>query len=131
MVIFVLGACGQQSAGLSSTATPDITLDEVETALTEQGLELEEADLPNTNVFIQELNGVSPQVYFIEGNTLSIYVFPTEDAREKGMEDFEEKTAAAELEIHKTFTNKNVLVFYTEGSEEVNSELNTAISNLE
>ncbi|UOQ85760.1 hypothetical protein [Gracilibacillus salinarum] len=130
LIIFVLGACSQQSEEPSLAKTPDITLDEVETAITEQGLELEKANLPTGNVFIQELNGVVPKAYFVDGTTLSIYVFPTVDAREKGMDDFEEKTAAASLEQHKTFTVQNALVFYVEGSEENNKKLVKAMDAL-
>ena len=104
---------------------------EVETAITEQGLELEEADLPSENAFIQELNGVLPKAYFISGKTLSIYVFSSEDEREKGMDDFNYKTAALKLVVHKIYTNKNVLVFYAEGNEETNSKLSMAINDLE
>jgi hypothetical protein len=133
LIISALGACSQQGAEEepSLDKNPDITLEEVETAITKQGLELEEADLPSGNAFIQELNGVSPKAYFIDGRTQSIYVFPTVEARENGMDDFEEKTATMELVIHKTFTNKNILVFYVEGNEETNTKLKTAINELE
>ncbi|MBB6451692.1 hypothetical protein HNQ94_000113 [Salirhabdus euzebyi] len=107
------------------------TLKEVETAITEQGLELEEPDLPSGNAFIQELNDVSPKAYFIDERTLSIYEFPTVQAREKGMEDFEEKTATMRLVPHETYTNKNILVFYVEGNEETNNKIKTAITELE
>jgi hypothetical protein len=133
LIISTLVACSKQGAEeeASLDKTPDITLEEVETAITEQGLELEEANLPSGNAFIQELNNVSPKAYFIDGRTLSIYVFPTVDAREKGLNDFEEKTATMELEVHKTFTNINILIFYVEGNEETNTKLKTAINELE
>lgn len=130
LIISFLGACSQQSEELSISKTPDITLDEVETSITEQGLALEKADLPSGNVFIQELNGVKPKAYFIDGATLSIYIFPKVETREQGMDDFEEKTATASLEQHKTFTVQNVLVFYAEGSEENNEKLAKAIDAL-
>ncbi|QDP41368.1 hypothetical protein [Radiobacillus deserti] len=133
LVISTLVACSQQGAEEepSIDKTLDITLEEVETAITEQGLELEEANLPSGNAFIQELNSVSPKAYFIDGRTLSTYVFPTVEAREKGMNDFEEKTATMELEIHKTFTKKNILAFFVEGNEETSTKLKTAINELE
>lgn len=46
------------------------------------------------------------------------------------MDDFEEKTAAASLEQHKTFTVKNVVIFYVESSEENNKKLLRAIDEL-
>ncbi|MGP4041475.1 hypothetical protein ACTWP4_16450 [Gracilibacillus sp. D59] len=72
-IISVLGACSQHEAEEPSVVkTSEITLDEVKTAITEQGLELAAGDLPSVNAFIQELNGVSPKAYFIDGTTLSI-----------------------------------------------------------
>ncbi len=51
-------------------------MEEVETVITEQGFELDkETDLPSGNVFIQELNGITPEVYNAKCNTLSVYVF--------------------------------------------------------
>lgn len=126
LIISVLSACSQQDA-----KEEPITLEEVETAITEQGLVLNKADLPSENAFIQELNGVSPKAYFIDGATLSLYVFSSVDVREKGMDDFEEKTATAELVAHKTYTNKNILVFYELGNEESHIKLNSAINDLD
>jgi hypothetical protein len=136
IIISFLNACSSQQnvkeeLKEESVTTDYIILVEVETAITEQGLVLEEADLPSENAFIQKLTGVSPKAYFIGGKTLSIYVFSTDDEREKGMEDFEEKTATMELVAYKTYTNKNILVFYTEGNEETNSKLSMAIDDLE
>ncbi|WP_245780782.1 HIT domain-containing protein [Gracilibacillus orientalis] len=48
----------------------------------------------------------------------------------KGMDDFEEKTVTAPLELHKTFTVQNVLISYVGGSEENNNKLVKAIDPL-
>lgn len=127
-VIAILSACNQQDAKEEL-----ITLKEVENAITEQGLLLEEANLPTENAFIQELNRVAPKAYFIDGGGgggLSIYVFSSIAEREKGMSEFEEKNATAELVEHTTYMNKNILVFYEHGDEDTNSKLNIAIKNL-
>lgn len=125
-VIAILSACNQQDAKEEL-----ITLKEVENAITEQGLLLEEANLPTENAFIQELNSVSPKAYFIDGGgAVSIYVFSSIAEREKGMSEFEEKNATAELVEHTTYMNKNILVFYEHGDEDTNSKLNIAIKNL-
>ncbi|SDJ13154.1 hypothetical protein [Salimicrobium halophilum] len=97
----------------------------------EQGLDLKGADLPRENVFIRELNGVTPQPYNLEGRALSIYVYPTIEASVKGMKEFGEKTEAAELEPYKMFTNNNLLVFYVDGSEEMNRTLQETINGLD
>lgn len=129
LVISVLGACSLN--GFKEEPAKILTLEQVETALTEQGLKLDKADLPSDNAFIQELYGVSPKVYLIDGNTLSIYVFPSVKAREKGLDDFENKNATAELVSHKTFTHRNILVFYEQGNKDTNKAINSAINELE
>lgn len=58
LTIAFLSACNLQNVA-------NITLEELETVLTKQGLELEKTDLPSENVFIQELNGVIPKAYFM------------------------------------------------------------------
>ncbi len=132
MLTFVLGACSQQETGQDTNNEQklSITLEEVETALQEQDLELKEADLPENNVFIRELNGVSPKAYSLEGMTLSIYIFQSTDDRQEGMEAFKEANASASLEPYKTFTVHNVLVFYVEGNEEINSKLSSTLNKL-
>lgn len=130
LIIAFLSACSQQGLVQERSESADITLEETKAAITEQGLELDKADLPSGNVFIQVLNGVSPKAYFIDGFTLSIYVFPTVELREKAMDDFEEKTDAVLLEQHKIFTVENILVFYVEGSKDNNIKLDKAISTL-
>ncbi|WLR49069.1 hypothetical protein LC065_07880 [Halobacillus litoralis] len=126
-IMFALSACSEQSVSEEEL----ITIEEVQTAITDQGLALEDADLPSINAFTRELNGVSPEAYFIDGNTLSIYVFPSTDARKEGMDDFEEKSAAAGVVEHEKYMHKNILVFYEFGNEETDSKLKSAINGLE
>ncbi|SES02060.1 hypothetical protein SAMN04487944_11557 [Gracilibacillus ureilyticus] len=130
MINSILVDCSKHDIVEDTITAPDITLEDVKKVITERGLELEEADLPSGNVFIQVLNGVSAEAYFIEGSTLSIYIFSTDDGSEKGKIDFEEKTVAASLEPYKTFTGQNVLIFYVEGSEENNNKLANAFNML-
>ncbi|QOR67328.1 hypothetical protein IM538_04090 [Cytobacillus suaedae] len=123
LTIAFISSCSQQNV-------TNITLKELVAVMNEQGLELEKTDLPSENVFIQELNGVTPSAYFIDGATLSIYLFSTVDAREKGMDDYKEKLDAASYEQHKTFTVKNVLILYVEGSEENHKKLDKVVDAL-
>ncbi|MCA0984242.1 hypothetical protein LCL89_09315 [Halobacillus yeomjeoni] len=129
LIAFVLSACGQIAEKGSGEAA-DISLEEVENAISEQGLVLEGADLPDDNLFIQTLNGISPEVYSIEGSELTIYVFPSAASRELGMEDFKERTATAQVVTHKAYTIKNILAFYVQGDKQTYSKLNTAIRDL-
>ncbi|MBB6451716.1 hypothetical protein HNQ94_000137 [Salirhabdus euzebyi] len=107
-----------------------ISFNEVETSIKEQELELKGIELPEQNFFIQELNGISPEVYSLESNTLSIYVFPTAIEREKGMKAFEELTATVKLVPFKAYSVKNVIVFHSEGDVETDNKLSTAINEL-
>ncbi|NIK12160.1 hypothetical protein [Alkalibacillus almallahensis] len=128
LLAIVLGACSQQETGQSTT--DNIDLEEVETTLHEQNLELKEVDLPASNAFSQKLNEVSPKVYSLEDMTLAIYIFESVDERKEGMEAFEEMNASASLESYKTYTIQNALVFYVEGKKEINSKLGEALNDL-
>jgi len=128
--IFILGACSQQEVEEKSPKTNYITLEDVETVITEQGFELENKEIPSENFFIKELNKKTPEVYILEGHTLSVYVFPSETDREKGVQRFEEITAAAELVEHKVYEIRNILVFYVSNDEKVQNGLLEALRNL-
>ncbi|WP_407272535.1 hypothetical protein [Radiobacillus sp. PE A8.2] len=129
LIIFLLAACSKQDV-VEDKSMPNISLQDVKNAIAEKELELKDADLPSGNIFIQKLNGVPPQIYFLDGSALSIYVFSDVDARKEAMDVFEEKSATASLEPYKTFTAQNVLVFYVEGSEENNNKLMNIIKSL-
>lgn len=132
LCITVMGACSQQEAEDNTSKTIDITLEDVETVITEQGFELEqETDLPRENVFIQELNGILPEVYNLEGNTLSIYIFPSASDRGKGIQRFEEITASAGLVEHKAYGIYNILVFYVSDDEKMQNRLFEALQKLD
>jgi len=107
-----------------------LTLDEVETAVRKQGVTLSEADLPEENVFLQPLNGVSPEAYSIEESHLFIFVFSSEDDRRDGMEAFEEATAAYILESYNIFSARNVLAFYVDGKEAIQNRIQTGLNRL-
>lgn len=134
LLTFVLGACSQLEPGQATKddQKPNITLEEIETALQEQGLELKEADLPENNFFMRELKDVLPKGYFLDGTTLSIYIFQSKDDRQEGMEAFEKAVAhsSASIEPYKIFTVHNALMFYVEGNEGINSKLSSALNKL-
>lgn len=83
LLIFILGACSQQEVEEKSSKTNDITLEDVETVIAEQGFELENTELSSEDFFMQELNEMTPEVYILEGHTLSVYVFPSEGERKR------------------------------------------------
>ncbi|MFI8685769.1 hypothetical protein [Rossellomorea sp. NPDC077527] len=132
LFILLLSACSQNEVEDSSPNTKDITLKEVLNVIREQGLELEDtSDLPKENVFIQKLNGVTPEVYGLEGNTLSIYIFPTSNERGKAVQAFEEKTATYDLIEHQEYGIHNLLVFYVSEDEKIQDELFDALQSID
>ncbi|WP_406686577.1 hypothetical protein [Rossellomorea vietnamensis] len=132
LVISIMGACSQQETEENPTEGKNFTLEEVETVITEQGIELDkETDLPSENVFIQKLNGITPEVYNVKGHTLSLYVFPSTRDREKGLQRFEEKTARAEVVEHKAYELNNILMFYISDDENIQNRLFEALEELD
>lgn len=128
LAITVMGACSQQKA----EDMKHFTLEDVETVLTDQGIELDkETDLPRENVFIQELNGITPEVYNVKDHTLSDYIFSSASDREKGIHRFEEKTARAEIVEHKAYEMNNILVFYVSDDEDMQDRLFEALQALD
>ncbi|WP_442600144.1 hypothetical protein [Neobacillus sp. D3-1R] len=131
--LFIFGsfvACSQPVAEAHSETT-DISLKDLETVIKEQGFELEKMDLPSDNVFIKELNGIVPEVYNLEDNTFSVYVFPSASDRGKGIQRFEEMTATAEVIKHKAYGINNILVFYVSDNESIQNRLFEALQNLD
>lgn len=127
LIAFILGACSQKGGSINAQT---ITLTEVINVIEEEGLGLKDAKLQESSAFVQELNGVSPKAYYLDGSILSIYVFSSAEDREEGAEAFEKVTATASLELYKTFTEQNVLIFYVEGRKKLNDKLATAIEGL-
>lgn len=139
VVLVFLTACNQapteESVTVSSEVeTSAISFDEIINALEKQGVNLKEANLPPENIFIQHLNDVSPQAYSVEGDTLSIYVFPSLEARKDGIEEFKTMTATAGLEYSENFIKENILIFYViepQTEKETISRIRSAIEPLD
>ncbi|QHE62526.1 hypothetical protein FHE72_16985 [Rossellomorea vietnamensis] len=132
LVLSVMGACSQQETKENPTEMKKFTLKEVETVITEQGIKLDyETELPSENVFIQELNGMTPEVYKVKSHTLSVYVFSSVSDREKGLQRFDEKTATAEVVEHQAYELNNILVFYVSDDEDMQNRLFEALQELD
>jgi hypothetical protein len=132
LVISIMGACSQQETEENPTEGKNFTLKEVETIITDQGIELDkETNLLSENVFIQELNGITPEVFNIKGHTLSFYVFSSASDREKGFQRFEENTATAEVVEHRAYQLNNILVFYISDDEKMQNRLLEALEELD
>ncbi|WP_172372379.1 hypothetical protein [Sporosarcina jiandibaonis] len=88
-----------------------ITEEEVVKALRENGVNLVEADFPQS-VFGSKLRNVRPRTYELNEKPFLIFEFETEIEREKGTKEFAEKTATMELVSASTFEKRNILIFY-------------------
>ncbi|MEA3318620.1 MAG: hypothetical protein U9Q88_01240 [Bacillota bacterium] len=124
-LLAILGACTIQK---ENPVKDPISLEEVLDVLNEQGFIIEEdKNSPTESVFAQELNGVTPEVYSIEENMLSIYIFASPTERAQGIVDFEEKTATMELIEHHSYGINNILVFYVSEDEKLQKDLFDAL----
>lgn len=125
MVILLLGitliACRQNKKTIS--------LSEVEEAIANQGLELNEG-IWTDNIFMEELNGFTPESYVVKEATLSIYVFTSVKERKAGVQQFKEMTATMELVPYKMFEVNNVLAFIVKGDERTNEKVEEAFEEL-
>lgn len=93
---------------------------EVVEALQNHNVELTERTFLEDDIFTSNLNGVKPKVYEINNKWMVIYEFDTPEKREKGEKEFANKTASMNLVSYKTFTKRNIMIFYVHG-EDLNS----------
>lgn len=106
--LLFLAAC--QSVQVSDSA--HITEEEVVSALQKNGVHLVEEEPPQENVFGSNLKNVHPGAYELEGKLFFVYAFATENELEKGIEEFDGKTATMELVSSSMFIKRNILIFY-------------------
>ncbi|AST93582.1 hypothetical protein BC6307_21080 [Sutcliffiella cohnii] len=105
-IVFFLTSC--------QSANPHIiTLDEVVSSLEKQQLAIKEnSNFHNDSIFRMKLNGVKPTTYELDGKLLTVYIYKSAEEREKGLEDFEEKTATMDTVSYNVYEVENVLIFY-------------------
>lgn len=85
---------------------------------------------PNS-VFIRAYNEVTPETYTSNGDDLiSIYIYDSSKNAIKGLERFEEQTAAADLVQHSKYQIANVLMFCVPVSEKSNDHILAAVEDL-
>jgi hypothetical protein len=121
-IVFLLTAC-------QSKDSKAITLEDVLTSFEEQQLSLKESKVSVNNIFGMKLNGVRPSSYELDGKTLLVYTYDSNNEREKGLEDFRKKTATANVVSYKVAEVVNVLLFYVY-EKDLNSEIDYKIQNI-
>ena len=123
-LLFLLTACQANDPNA-------ITLDEVLSSFEEQQLSLKKSRVTkNDNIFGMKLNGVKPSFYELDEKKVLVYTYNSNSKREKGLEDWREKTATMDTVSYKVYEVKNVLLFYVYVDEYLNSETDSRIQNV-
>lgn len=108
-----------------------ITLEELLSSFKEQQLSLIESKVSkDDNIFGMKLNGVKPSSYKLDGKMILVYIYDSNEKREKGLEDWREKTASMDTVSYKVYEVNNVLLFYVYEEESLNSEIDSKIQNV-
>lgn len=107
-----------------------ITLDEVLSSFEEQQLSLKEIKVnKDDNIFGMKLSRVTPSFYELDEKEVLVYIYHSNNEREKGLEDWREKTASMDTVSYKVYEVNNVLLFYVYETENLNSEIDSRIQN--
>src|SRR5690625_4368025 len=127
MLLFVLiiGGCTTKESSLLLADAMDL--------FKNHEIELIEIDQIDPDyAFNKTLNRVKPTLFSVnDQQILSIYVFPSHSDVDMGIEDFENKTATADLEIHEIYIIDNLLFFYILRGYPINPAIVTAIKRIQ
>jgi len=113
-----------------------ILLEEILSSFKEQELSLQESKVSDKNIFGMRLNRVRPSGYELDGKILAVYIYDSTKEREKGLKNFHDKTASANVESYNYYEVKNVLLFYVHGLNlvlegEVHEDIQKVVNELE
>ena len=124
LLVFLLTSCQANDPNA-------ITLEEVLSSFEEQQLSLKKSKVnKKDHIFGMKLNGIRPSAYELDGKMLLVYIYNSSDEREKGLEDWREKTASMDTVSFKIYEVNNVLLFYVYEEEILNSEIDSKIQNV-
>ncbi|MDP5273850.1 hypothetical protein [Chengkuizengella axinellae] len=124
LLVLVLTSCATNNNKI-------LTIDDVTTAITDEGIEMKEIERNPRNIFQLDLNGVAPNVYTIQDNELTIYVFENETERQKGMDEFKERLGSATIDTDKfTYEINNVVLFYVYTADTIDEKMESVINKL-
>ncbi|MEK3933672.1 hypothetical protein MKY41_00010 [Sporosarcina sp. FSL W7-1349] len=122
-LFFLLTACQASDSNA-------ITLEEVLSSFEEQQLSLNKSKISkDSNFFGMKLNGVRPFSYELDGKMLLVYIYNIKDEREKGWEDWREKTASVNTVSFNVYETNNVLLFYVY-EKDLNIETDSKLQDL-
>ena len=107
-LLLILASCQSVQVNNSSHITEEVVVK----VLQENSVHLVEAKPSQENVFGSKLKNVYPGTYELGGMPFYIYEFATENELEKGMQEFDKKTATMDLVSSSMFIKRNILIFY-------------------
>jgi hypothetical protein len=125
LIVLLLSACQKTSSNTFEV----ITLKQLLSSFQEQNLSLKEIEVSKDNILGMRLNGARPIAYKLNGKRLMFYIYDTSKEREKGLEDFRNKTETANVVSYNYYEVKNVLIFYVY-EDELNIEVDKIIKNI-
>ncbi|RCW46460.1 hypothetical protein [Paenibacillus prosopidis] len=130
MVIIILAICFIITGCMNKGKT--ITLTQIKDSFEKNGVSMSEVpDLHPESVFSKAYNDVTPRRFVIDENQkISIYVYTSSKEVRKGIKDFENKTAAADLTPHTIYQIANVLIFYVTDESFKDVRVDLAIEEL-
>jgi hypothetical protein len=85
--------------------------------LEENGVRLVEAESSTVSIFGSKLKNVHPGSYTLDEKPFFIFEFENEKDLEKGLSEFEEKTATMDLVSSSMFRKRNILIFFVHGQD--------------
>jgi hypothetical protein len=107
-LLTLLASC--QSVQINDSS--HITEKDVVMALKDKGVILEESEFSTASIFGSKLKNVRPGSYTLDEKSFFIFEFKNEKDLEKGLREFEEKTATMNLVSSSMFRKRNLLIFY-------------------
>ena len=110
------------------TISQPLTHEQVVTALQEDGLHFGESEV-DENVTYMDTNGVTPSLHLVEGSSLFIFIFQSDNERRKGRIAFHSKPICFVPYI--TYEVKNVLIIHMYNDSTMQQKIEAALSKLE
>lgn len=112
MVFIILSICTIITGCMNKGKT--ITLTQIKDSFEKHGVSVSEVSgLHPESVFSKAYNDVIPRRFVIDENQkISVYVYTSSKEVRKGIKDYKNKTAAADVVPHTIYQIANVLIFY-------------------
>lgn len=130
MMVIVFVICFIATGCTSGDVT--VTSAQIQDLFEKHGVLLTKQTEINPNaVFSTAYNNITPEQFMTNNHqNISVYIYPTSKEAKKGLEDFEDSWAAAEVESHSAYQIANVLIFYVTDRESKDDRVEMVIEEL-